>query len=143
MQLLNFIYILSKTYFAVRASEDLEYTNSGSLRLVHSVTRIALTCCIWIITSFIYQFVFNIYVQWYINDFTALQWFFKTWSVGLIINSLCVYLSMNIAKDHYKLLCHDICKCHQCCFKCVRKRIDHLKQEIRKNTYMELHEPIN
>eukprot|EP01084_Bolivina_argentea_P298791 514948_1 len=123
-----------------RSSEDLEYTNSGPLRLVHLVTRIALTYGISIITSFIYQFVFNIYVEWYENDFTALTWFFEMWSVGLIINSLCVYLSMGIAKDHYKLLCHNICKCHQCCLKCARKRIDHLKKEIRKDTYMELHD---
>ena len=97
-------------------------SNKQHVQLIHTTTRIVLTCFISMTSSAIYQLVWNISME---LESLELEWATNTWSIDAITNMICVYLSMGIANNYYEILCRDLCKCHQCCFKGVMLMISH------------------
>eukprot|EP00485_Elphidium_margaritaceum_P003664 CAMPEP_0202702894 /NCGR_PEP_ID=MMETSP1385-20130828/15818_1 /ASSEMBLY_ACC=CAM_ASM_000861 /TAXON_ID=933848 /ORGANISM="Elphidium margaritaceum" /LENGTH=476 /DNA_ID=CAMNT_0049360641 /DNA_START=16 /DNA_END=1446 /DNA_ORIENTATION=- len=106
------------------------YDEKGKFKLLHTTTRIALTCVISIVSSLVYQLVWNIAEE--LEDYDVL-WFTYTWSIDAVINMVCVYLSMGIANDQYKMVCVDLCHCHQCCLRVVMRAVSvSTEKKIRK-----------
>eukprot|EP01084_Bolivina_argentea_P147957 258792_1 len=83
-------------------------------KLLKTTTHICLTSLVALLSSFFWQFVWAIGSE---LNHSGLLWFSYTWSVDIVINILCIYLSMDIADLHYSYLC----KCHHCILKCILK----------------------
>ena len=57
-------------------------------------------------------------------DSEYLHWVTYTWSVDSVINMLMIYMSLSVAKKHYKRVCYHCLHCHQCCLSCIIKIVD-------------------
>eukprot|EP01083_Nonionella_stella_P312657 1119068_1 len=70
----------------------------------NTATKVAVTMIVSMVSSFVYQ------LTWLLgNEFNDdnLLWMESTYCVDLVINMLCIYLSMAFAQDHYKRVCID------------------------------------
>ena len=97
-----------------------EFDNEFQKDLVHTTTRISLTCITALLSSFCVQFIF-IYTQKEYHE--RIYWIDYMWNIDAIINMICIYFSMVIGNNHYTLVCNRCCKCHQCCLRGIMKII--------------------
>eukprot|EP01083_Nonionella_stella_P081011 222926_1 len=94
--------------------------------LVRLATKIALLVLVSMLSSFVYQFLWMCSYEF--GDLHLLL-FSYTWCFDSVTNMICIYLSLGLAKDHYKKLCFDVCKCHQCALRCIT-RVAHVETTI-------------
>ena len=99
------------------------FYDKKQLKLLNITTKIALTSFLAMMSSFIYQLIWLLGLQ--MNN-GHLLWFSYSWCLDGVINIICIYLQLGIAKSLYKKLCiSSCCKCHQCTFKiiqCITKK---------------------
>lgn len=92
--------------------------NCHQHELLKTATHLTLLGVVAMFSSFIYQ------ILWLIRfsvNYHGLYYLTNTWSIDIIINIICLFLSMAIAHKHYHLICVKCCKLHQLCFICVEK----------------------
>eukprot|EP01083_Nonionella_stella_P085824 238088_1 len=116
--------VLSKSISAKKSqiSEEREKRSSRQVNLLHVTTRIALTCAVSVLSSFIIQLTWLIVEETDNQKMMFMSWF---WGIDGVINVCCVYFSMAFAKEHYSKVCSGVCKCHQCCLSCVMMIVGH------------------
>ena len=95
---------------------DVYEWNIHQHELLKTATHLTLLGVIAMLSSFVYQ------VLWLVRfsiDYHRFYYLTNTWSIDIIINIICLYLSMAIARDVYHFICVKCCKLHQLCFMIV------------------------
>eukprot|EP01083_Nonionella_stella_P010769 30627_1 len=98
-------------------------------QLIFTTTRLALLYVISLTSSVVYQCIWALAAE-LMHDGLRLVGY--TWYVDATINMICIYLAMWIAHPEYKLICQDLCKCHQCMLWCIHRAIEYKADQQRR-----------
>ena len=115
-----------------KKKRSIDNKSKEQIYLINLTTRISLTCFLSLSSSFTFQFLWLIGERLENRD---ILWTLWMWNIDGVINIFCVYFSMAFAKNHYKKICHDICKLHQCFLCCVMKFVDCQTKKKHKKFY--------
>eukprot|EP00484_Ammonia_sp_Unknown_P018643 CAMPEP_0197044998 /NCGR_PEP_ID=MMETSP1384-20130603/20948_1 /TAXON_ID=29189 /ORGANISM="Ammonia sp." /LENGTH=560 /DNA_ID=CAMNT_0042476543 /DNA_START=1 /DNA_END=1683 /DNA_ORIENTATION=+ len=102
---------------AVKMKKYEDHYNKKQMKILNVTTRICLTSCIALLSSFVYEVVLLVAFECNHHEYSRVVWFNVAWCLHALITIVCVYLQTEMAKPVYHALCIRCLKCHRCSFK--------------------------